>query len=231
MRRAIFLLLFSGCLVAETQDTEVEKLSEALGHLIGKNIEELKLPLDLKAFAKGLQDEMAGKTSPLNEEECLQEIIALQEKKSAESANKNLFEAETFLRKNQQRQEIHSLEEGLIQYEITREGTGEELESYNFPLIRLSAHPLDAPDTPPQEELVTLDEILPGLRLGLLGMKEGETRTLYVHPDYAYGKKGEPPNALFIFHVELIRTNGSAGAKTTVTREHQILDLPDPSVR
>ncbi|MDE3045121.1 MAG: FKBP-type peptidyl-prolyl cis-trans isomerase, partial [Verrucomicrobiota bacterium] len=223
----------SCCLFAETTNDEIVKLSEALGHLIGKNIEQLELPLDLKALAKGLQDEMAGKESPLNEEECMQEIAVLKKKQTEQSAKKNLFEAETFLRKNEKNSDISSLEEGKVQYQITREGTGEPVEPYNSPIIRYSVRTLrgESQETSPREELLCLDEALPGLRLGIPGMKEGEARTIYIHPDLGYGKEGHPPNALLIFEVEVIRADGQGGAKTTATQKSPFLDLPDTPIR
>jgi len=212
MRRAIFFLLFSGSLSAN------DRLSEALGHLIGKNIEQLDVPLDPKALVQGLQNELAGKASPMSEAECREAIIALQEKK-------NLEEAEAFLKRNETQPGIHSLAKGKLQYRITKEGSGHVVQDYNSPLIRRSLSSLNS-EPSSCEELISLSEAIPGLRLGLDGMKEGEARTLYIHPDLAYGKEGDPPNALLIFDVEILRADGSATAKTA-----QFRDLPDPPIR
>ncbi|MES2273917.1 MAG: FKBP-type peptidyl-prolyl cis-trans isomerase [Chlamydiota bacterium] len=35
--------------------------------------------------------------------------------------------------------------------------------------------------------ILNLDEMIPGLSYGLLGMKEGEIREIFIHPDFAYG--------------------------------------------
>ena len=46
--------------------------------------------------------------------------------------------------------------------------------------------------------------MIPGFREGVIGMREGETRRIYVHPEMAYGVTGEvPPNSLLIFDVEV----------------------------
>ncbi len=39
-------------------------------------------------------------------------------------------------------------------------------------------------------------------------MKEGEKRTIYIHPEKAYGVTGHlPPNSLLIFDVEIIKAH------------------------
>lgn len=224
MRLLPFLILSSSLLAAEPN--EVTRLSEALGHLIGKNIEELGLPLDLNALAKGMQDEASGKESPLNAEECAEQISTLQEKQLRDLATQNLAEAISYLKKNRQSPEIHELVEGKLQYKIERAGTGESVEPYNAPIVRLKAHYINGkPLTERSDEMpIVLEESIPGFRLGLIGMKEGEIRTLYVHPELAYGKEGQmQPNALLIFEVELIRADGTSSRENVETQIDPLL--------
>ena len=56
--------------------------------------------------------------------------------------------------------------------------------------------------------MVSLDETIPGFSKGIIGMKEGEKRTLYIHPDLAYGVNGNlPPNSLLTFEIEIVKAN------------------------
>lgn len=73
------VLFFALPFVGYGQD--VVKVSEAMGHIIGKNLQLLGLDLDLDAIVKGLKEESEGKSSPLNEEECIQAIASLQDGK------------------------------------------------------------------------------------------------------------------------------------------------------
>lgn len=63
--------------------------------------------------------------------------------------------------------------------------------------------------------MISLDETIPGFNKGLIGMKEGEKRTLFIHPDYGYGTSGYlPPNSLLTFEVELIKANSPKSVET-----------------
>ncbi len=79
MRKIIFFLSLT--LAGFCTDLDVVKVSEAMGHIIGKNLQALGLDFDMAAIAKGLQEETEGKSSPLTEDECVQAIGALQEEK------------------------------------------------------------------------------------------------------------------------------------------------------
>ena len=205
------LTVFCTVLLLSTP-TNLEKVSESLGHLIGKHIENLDLPLDLNALAKGIEAERMGNDAPLNEEECLGAIASLQEKKQEELAKKNLEEAEKYLAANKEKSGIQTLAEGKLQYQIAKEGKGQKVESYNSPIVRILGRYLDGKpfSASPEEELLVLEESIPAFRLGLIGMNEGEVRTLFVHPELGYGEESHlHPGALLIFEVEVVRADAA----------------------
>ncbi len=205
------LTVFCTVLLLSTP-TNLEKVSESLGHLIGKHIENLDLPLDLNALAKGIEAERMGNDAPLNEEECLEAIASLQEKKQEELAKKNLEEAEKYLAANKEKSGIQTLAEGKLQYQIAKEGKGQKVESYNSPIVRILGRYLDGKpfSASPEEELLVLEESIPAFRLGLIGMNEGEVRTLFVHPELGYGEESHlHPGALLIFEVEVVRADAA----------------------
>lgn len=192
------------------QPVEIAKISEAFGHVIGKNLENIGVKFDMAHVIKGLQDAVAGKSSPMTEMECIQAIASVQEKIFKEQCIENLKRAETFLAQNSKNDGIVSLEDGKIQYLVSEKGEGAEVEAHFSPLIRYTGKYLDGSvfGSSKEEEMISLDEIIPGLKAGLLGMREGEKRTVYIHPDLAYGTNGYlPPNSLLTFEIEVVKAN------------------------
>jgi peptidylprolyl isomerase len=201
----------------EAQEQDILKLSEAFGHLIGKNIDTLGLKFDIDRIVKGLKDSSQGKESPMSEMECVQAISVAQEGVFKKQATENLKKAEEFLSKNGKAEGVTSLEEGKLQYKIDHTGTGEEVQPHFSPLIRYTGKYLDDSvfGSSKEDELISLDETIPGFSKGLIGMKEGEKRTLFVHPDLGYGTSGYlPPNSLLKFEVELVKANAPQAQET-----------------
>jgi peptidylprolyl isomerase len=190
------------------QTADISKISEAFGHLIGKNIETLGFKFDISYVIKGLQDSSSGKDAPMSEMECVQAISQVQEAVFKEQASENLKKAEEFLAKNAKDNNIVVLEEGKLQYKLEKKGDGEEVQPHYSPLIRYCGKFLDGTTfgSSKEDELISLDETIPGITKGLIGMKEGEKRTIYIHPDLGYGSSGHlPPNSLLAFEVEIVK--------------------------
>lgn len=216
---------------APAQQVEIAKISEAFGHVIGKNLENIGVKFDMAQVVKGLQDAIAGKDSPMTEVECVQAIAAVQEKVFKEQCSENLKKAEFFLSNNSKQDGIISLEEGKVQYRVIEKGEGAIVESHFSPLIRYTGKYLDGSvfGSSKEEETISLDEIIPGLKSGLIGMKEGEKRTVYIHPDMAYGTNGYlPPNSLLTFEVEVVKANAAIPepeAQQGASSQHEIAEV------
>lgn len=194
----------------EAQTIDIAKISEAYGHLLGKSLQNSGVKLDIAKLIKGVQDSAAGKESPMSEVECVQAITAAQEKVFKEQSQDNLKKAENFLQDNAKDKKVVSLENGKVQYRIEKEGSGTLLETHFSPLIRYTGKFLDGSvfSASNEEEKIYLEEMIPGLRSGLIGMKEGEKRIVYIHPELAYGSNGYfPPNSLLTFEIELVQAN------------------------
>lgn len=88
------LLLLSLPFLGFSEELDVTKISEAMGHMIGKNLDALGLDFDLDAIVKGLKEESEGKSSPLNEDECVQAIATLQEEKMTSTTEQQLENAD-----------------------------------------------------------------------------------------------------------------------------------------
>jgi len=197
-------------LAAEEAKVETTPVSEAFGHLIAKNISSLGLDLDMELVLKGMKDQKSGKDSPMTEEECIQAISAARQALFNQKAESNLQLAETFLKENAKNTEVVSLEEGKVQYKVEKKGEGAKVEANFSPLIRYVGKYLDGSifGESSEAEVLSLTDSIPGFSKGLVGMQEGEKRTLYIHPELAYGTKGRlSPNSLLTFEVEVVKAN------------------------
>ena len=198
----------------DAQDvTNVSKISEAFGHLIGKNLDTLGVKLDIVQIIKGLEDAAAGKNSPMTDMECIQAIAAVQESNFKQQSADNLKKANEFLLANSDKIGVKVLEGGKLQYKIEQEGKGAEVQEHSSPLIRYSGKLIDGTicEASKETELMSLDETFKGFSKGVVGMKEGEKRTLYIHPDLAYQTSaGLPPNSLVTFEVEVVKADASS---------------------
>ncbi len=189
----------------------MDDVSEAFGHLIYNNFSLLNVPFDIGKIVQGIQDAAEGKKPLITEKECIAAIHCEQEKKFKLLCQTNLKQAEEFLASNAKQDGMISLEGGKVQYKIMVKGKGAAVKNYSTPFVRFTVQSQDAQVLfSNKEESISLDETIPGLKLGLLGMREGEKRILYVHPDLAYKEKGLSvlhPNALLIFDIELLKAD------------------------
>jgi peptidylprolyl isomerase len=231
MRRFIWIFAIAAPLFCEEareeKKNDVAKLSEAMGHLIGKNLQSMGLPIDINALVRGMKDGCDGKEAPLSEDECVQALAALQEETLLLQAEENLAHANEFLAQNLKQNGIISLEKGKVQYQIVKSGSGNAVQPYNSPLLRYKGRYLNGQTfgTSSGDEVISLDETIEGFSKGILGMREGEIRTVYVHPDLGYGRHGlSMPNALLIFEVELLKADASAEAQAASNAEDAPLE-------
>ncbi len=189
---------------------DLNQVSEAFGHLIGKNLQTLGLEFDVSKVIKGIQDAIAGKESPLSETECVQAISSIQENAFQKQAKINLQAAEEFLATNSKKSGIVEIEPNKLQYKIEQTGNGETVKPHCTPTIRYTGKFSDGNvfGASKEGEAISLDETLPGFTKAILGMREGEKRTIYIHPELGYGTSGYlPPNSLLTFEIEVIKAD------------------------
>ncbi len=209
------LLLFAPVLHGEESplaNLDIEKISETLGHLIVKQLDHPGINFNFDKVVQGIKDEKAGKPAPLSEEEYEQAVALIQEKIFHETAEQNLTDATSFLEKNAKTEGIISLNDKL-QYQISEKGKGEKVGPESEPLIHYTGKLLDGTVFASSHESgdpisLPIKQTIPGFSEGLVGMVQGEKRTLYIHPELAYGVSGHlPPNSLLIFEVEVVEAN------------------------
>lgn len=198
---------------AKSDQIDMKKLSEAFGNFIGKNLQSPGLKFDMESLIKGIREGASGQPSPLSEKEYEEMMSAVQERAFKEMSTNNLKSANDFMTKNSKEAGVVEVVPGKLQYTITKEGSGATVEASSSPQIHYTGKYQDGTVFGTSEEMggpitIPLDQTIPGFSKGIVGMKEGEKRRLYVHPDLGYGTTGQlPPNELLIFDVEVVKAN------------------------
>lgn len=195
------------------QPIDMGKLSEAFGNFIGRNLKTPGVNFDMEKIIKGMRDGAAGKPSPLTDEEYEVMMAGLQEQVYEQLSSDNLKSANDFMQKNAKTKGVFEIEPGKLQYIILQEGKGPTVAADAKPLIHYTGRYLDGSvfdtsDNTGGPVAIPLGSTIPGFTRGLTGMKEGEKRKIFIHPDLGYGTNSPlPPNALLIFDVEVVKAN------------------------
>lgn len=218
---SIFLMFFLICSIffkisAEDKDfyieniENIEKISKTLGHIIKKEIENTNIELDVEKVIEGLTQAKDGIESPLTKEQYQELISKILEKKNEEIASENLKIAQSFLENNAYDKQTIQLLNGKVQYQILKEGTGNNIKDYFYsPLLRIKGYLLDnkwflAENT----SIININELDIGLKKAIIGMKENEIRKIFIHPELnSLNTPNIPPNSLLIYEVEVIKVD------------------------
>lgn len=138
-----------------------------------------------------------------------------------DAVTRNAAQADSFLTAVRQRPGVRELGDGVL-YTVTSPGEGASPTAGDQVAVRytgtfLNGETFDASGDEPA--VFAVGQVVPGFRDALLDMSPGETRTIYLPPDQAYGLMGQPgpggqggipPNAPLVFEVTLVEVLGGA---------------------
>lgn len=130
------------------------------------------------------------------------------EKKREFLAQKNLREAEDWMKSFESKKNVYSIVPSKLAYSIVKKGNGALLTQQcgkvfvNYTIKKLGDH---FPETTAKRKELDLTEVVPGLAHGMLSMQEGEIRTIYIHPELAYRTHNFDPNVVLEATVELLQ--------------------------
>ncbi len=195
---------------------DIGKLSEAFGHFIGRNLKAPGVNFDLEKIIKGVRDGYAGKPAIMSDQEYEMMMAMLQSQVFEQLASDNMKAANEFLKQNSKAKGVFEVEPGKLQYVILKEGTGAAVSATGTPMINYKGTYIDGTQFDSNEAAngavkIPLQQTIPGFGKGIAGMKEGEKRKIFIHPDLGYGQNSPlPPNALLIFEVELVKAQAPA---------------------
>lgn len=218
---------------SDANDVDMQKISEAFGNFIGRNLKSNGIEFDLDGIIKGMREGAAGKPAPLSEQEYEKMMTKLQEKAFNTMADANLKAANEFMSKNARAEGVVEIVPGKLQYMIIEKGHDPVIQEHGSPLINYSGKYLDGTVFGSSEDAggpitVPLDQTIPGFSKGIAGMKEGEKRRLFVHPEMGYGRAGHlAPNSLLIFEIEAVKAvspEKSDGASLDIDDDDDLAD-------
>jgi peptidylprolyl isomerase len=211
----------------------VARISESYGHFVYKSLENPVLRLNFDSVIKGLNDAKGGKPSPMTEQEYEEAVSNIQEISFQEMAAKNLKEAEEFLTKNAKEEGVVELEKGKLQIKILQPGTGEEVTELTMPVLHYTGKYLDGTTFGNSYETgepisINLHHTIPGFRQGVMGMKVGEKRRIFIHPDLGYGTSGQLlPNSLLVFEIEVTKVEPATKEEANEDDSDDLSDSED----
>lgn len=208
----------------EAKAPTLNEISLALGHYLSRHLNTPALQYDLEKVIEGMRAEAAGSPSPLSEEAFTSAIAQMQAVHMEAIAQQNLIKAEVYLEQNAKEPNVVCINSQL-QYKVLQKGT-ESADGFNFavessstPLIHFCCKLLDGTVISSSYEnadpiSLPLEHALAGIREGMIGMKEGEKRSLCIHPALGFGTAAHlPPNSLLIFEVEVLSLKESPEAE------------------
>jgi peptidylprolyl isomerase len=211
----------------------VARISESYGHFVYKSLENPVLRLNFDSVIKGLNEAKAGTPSPMTEQEYEEAVSNIQEISFQEMAAKNLKDAEEFLAKNAKEEGVVELEKGKLQIKILQPGTGEEVTELTMPVLHYTGKYLDGTTFGNSYETgepisINLHHTIPGFRQGVMGMKVGEKRRIFIHPDLGYGTSGQLlPNSLLVFEIEVTKVEPATKEESNEDESDDLSDSDD----
>jgi peptidylprolyl isomerase len=216
---------------------EIADLSETLGHLIGHNMENPVHTFAVDKVIKGIENHFAGQQPPLTFDR-FETIVAYMEAEAREiAAKENLEKAEKFLAANKRNPKVSEMVPGKVQYEVIKEGKGPLVTPHSAPKLNYKATCLDGTVIGDSAELnesviIPLDQTVPGFQQAVCGMRTGEKRIIYVHPELAYGTASTlPPNSLITFEVEVTEAGPALAPAGTISSTTTINNNPVDATR
>ena len=191
----------------------MDKISYALGLSIGNNFITSGInKLDVKVFAKAIEDVLSQKQPEMNYEEAKGIIDSYFTELQEERLDINLKAGKEFLEENKKRPEVVTLPSGL-QYEIITKGDGKTPVAtdqvkchYHGSLINGTVFDSSVQRGTPAT--FGVNQVIPGWVEALQLMPVGSKWKLFIPSDLAYGQAGAgqaiEPNSTLVFEVEVL---------------------------
>lgn len=194
----------------------MEKVSYALGMIIGHNLQSMNIKnLDTAAFAKAVDAVLAGEKTDMTVMQANGTVQEFLEKQQEEAGREAREAGEKFLAENAKKEGVTVLESGL-QYTVLTEAIGQKPTAddsvrchYEGRLIDGTV--FDSSYRRGEPATFPLRGVIAGWTEGLQHMAVGSKFRFFIPYNLAYGAQGAggsiPPYAALVFDVELLGIN------------------------
>jgi FKBP-type peptidyl-prolyl cis-trans isomerase len=206
-------LLYHQLITPTLCDTQLALYSQEYGAHIWEDVEKYPIQLSLEDIIKGMRAKKEGKTVATPDAGFRQSILSLYKESVDKTAKINLQHSVEYLSEIANKPSIVCLEHQRLYYEITQHGTNDDwcVIPHSTCLFHYTITTLDNEEivntwTEGYPKKIALNTAIPAFAKGVIGMKKGEKRRIYAHPDFAYRKLGlvVPSQMLVIIDVEAI---------------------------
>jgi len=203
-------------------NTEVEKVSYALGMDVGFSFQSLPAEIDIDSLIQGISDISKGETPLLNEQEFAaemqqfqQQMQQKQQEMQAKAQEENQGAGEAYLAENKERDGVTVTESGL-QYEVLVEGDGEiptadKSVTVHYTGTLIDGTVFDSSVERGEPATFPVNGVIQGWIEALQLMAEGSKFRLVIPSNLAYGERGAGqqigPHSTLVFEVELLSVN------------------------
>ena len=207
--------------VAEKQPafTNLEdKVGYAMGTSVGNYLKRSHFDVNLDELMNGIKDALAGRELKMSDQQGREAIMAYQQQKQRELAEKNTKAGDAFLAQNKMKDGVKTLAVTLadgktveMQYQVITNGTGaiprsNDVVTVNFRGMTIDGKEFDNSAKRGPTRLI-LDRFLRGWTEALELMTVGSKWEIYLPASLAYGEHGTmgvDPGSAVIFELELV---------------------------
>lgn len=213
------------CLAGEDLDLKDEKarLSYSVGYQVGSDFIRQGKDINPDVLIKGVLDAVSGNEPRITHKEMRmvltelqRDIVAAQEKKMREEAERNLEAGRAFLAENGTKDGVKTLPSGL-QYKVITEGAGKKPGKTDSVTVHyrgtlIDGTLFDSSYRRKRPATFSVNGVIAGWAEALQLMKEGAAWQLFIPPELAYGDKRTgmiAPNSTLVFDIELIEIKKS----------------------
>lgn len=126
----------------------------------------------------------------------------------------NLEKADRFMKRISQKKKINKIIDGKVYSKTIKKGKGDQL---TLKVKNISLHLAFSDFGSSSVEKERIEYLVPGVAHALIGMKRGEVRKVYIHPEYGYGEDAFcEPNLILKGEISLVDfEEGEMEAKIT----------------